>query len=121
MLHGIEPFKFDARICRAELPVHRTDLLVAMLLPALNLLTKLINRSDIVRQTLPRQHAPFDLSNIEPTRMFRGVVDLYSLGQGMRLSGRKDFVERGRGVRIRLSITTTTFAASGYFLQAPLA
>ncbi len=34
LLHGIEPFEFDARIRGAELPIDRADSLTAMVLPA---------------------------------------------------------------------------------------
>ena len=54
LLHGIEPLEFDARVSRAKLPVHCADTLVPMILPALNLLTKLLNRGNVVRQTLAR-------------------------------------------------------------------
>jgi len=64
LLHGIEAFEFDERIRRAELPVDCADSLVAMILPALNLLIKLIDGGNVVGQTLPRQDAQFDLSNI---------------------------------------------------------
>ncbi len=54
LLHGIESFEFDARIRRAELPVHRADLLVTMILPLLNLLTEVLDGGNVVGQTLPR-------------------------------------------------------------------
>jgi YD repeat-containing protein len=76
LLHGIEAFEFDARIRRAELPVHRADSLVTMILPTLNLLTEVLNGSNIVSQPLPRQHTEFNFGNIEPARMFGGIVDL---------------------------------------------
>src|SRR6266487_742164 len=37
LLHRIEAFELDARICRAELLIHCTNPLVALLLPVLNL------------------------------------------------------------------------------------
>jgi hypothetical protein len=40
LLHGIESLQFETRIRRAELPVDRTDSLIAMILPALNLPTQ---------------------------------------------------------------------------------
>src|SRR2546421_2621305 len=76
LLHGIEAFEFDARVRCAELPVDRAHSLVAVILPALNLLTKLLNRGDVVRQTLPRQHTQFDLGDVDSARMFGRVVDL---------------------------------------------
>jgi hypothetical protein len=57
LLYWVETFEFDARIRRPKSPVHRADSLVSMLLPTLNLLTEILNRGDIVRQTLPCQHA----------------------------------------------------------------
>ncbi len=56
-LHRIESLEFDTRIRRAELPVHRTDSLVAMILPVLNLLTEVLDSRNVVGQTLPRKHA----------------------------------------------------------------
>ncbi len=88
LLHGIESLEFDARIRGAELPVDRADSLVPMLLPALDLLAKILNRSNVVCQALPRQHTQFDLGDIQPTRMLRGVVDLQAVDQGFGLPGR---------------------------------
>jgi len=48
LLHGIEALEFDARVSRAELPVDSADSLVAMLLPTLNLLTEILDGSNIV-------------------------------------------------------------------------
>lgn len=112
-MHGIEPFEFDASIRRAELPVDRADSLVAMLLPALNLPTELLDGGNVVGQTLPRQHAQFDLGNVEPAGMLGGVMDLQTLGQSFGLLRRGDLVERAGVWVLRLSITTITFAASG--------
>src|SRR6266536_5099952 len=101
-LHRIEAFEFDTRIRRAELPVDGADLLVAMLLPALNLLTEILDSSNVMGQALPRQHTEFDLGDVEPTGMFGGVMDLQSVGQSLGLFWRKDLVERGRGVGIEV-------------------
>ena len=49
MLHGIEPFEFDTRISRTELPVDGTDLLVAMVLPKPYLPTKVLNGGNVVK------------------------------------------------------------------------
>jgi hypothetical protein len=73
LLHGIESLEFDARISRAELPVHCADSLVAMILPTLNLLTEFLDGHNIASQTLPCQYNQFDLGNIEPARMLGGV------------------------------------------------
>jgi len=79
LLHRIEAFQFDARIRCAELPVDRADLLVALILPLLRLLTKFLNSRNVVGKALPCQHTQFDLGNIQPTRMLRGVVDLQAV------------------------------------------
>jgi|GEM_PF-4409620 len=94
LLDGIEAFQFDARIRRAKLPIDRADSLVPMLLPTLNLLTEFLNSRNIVGQALPRQHTQFDLGNIEPTRMLRGVVDLQTVDQRFSLFRRKDLIKR---------------------------
>jgi len=85
LLYGIESLELDARICRAKLPVHRANSLVAMLLPELNLLTKLLNLGDVVRQALPCQPAQFNLGNIEPRSMLEGVMDFQTVDQGFGL------------------------------------
>ena len=93
MLNGIESLQFDTRISDAELPIHRADSLIAMLLPTLNLVTEVLDGGNVVSQTLPRQHAEFDLSNVEPAGALGGVMDLQPLGKGMRLCRGKHFVE----------------------------
>jgi hypothetical protein len=113
LLHRIEAFELDARICRAESPIHCTDPLVALLLPVLNLLAEVLDSRDVVGQALSGQHREFDLGNIQPTGMLGGVMDLQPVREGLGLFRRKDFVERGGRVRLRLSITTTTLLASG--------
>lgn len=102
MLYRIETFQFDARIRCAELPVDGTDALIAMLLPTLDLLAKLLNCGNVVGQTLPRQHTQFDLGNIEPARMLRGIVDLQTVDQGFGLLRRKHFIKRSRRMRIQI-------------------
>ena len=54
LLHRIESLQFDACICCAELPVHRADSLVPMILPTLNLLAEILDRGNVVGQALPR-------------------------------------------------------------------
>jgi hypothetical protein len=76
LLHGIQPLQFDACISGAELPVDRADLLITMLLPALNLLTELLDGGNVVGQVLSLTHIQFNLGNIEPARMFGRVMDL---------------------------------------------
>ena len=76
LLHGIEPFEFDARIRCTELPIDGADPLVAMILPALNLLAEILDSGNVVGQALARQDAQFDLGNVESARMLGGVMDL---------------------------------------------
>jgi hypothetical protein len=87
--HRIEPFQFDARIRRAKLPADRADSLVAVILPALHLLTQFLNGGNVVRQALLRQHREFDLSNVEPTRVLRGVMNLQPIREALACSGGK--------------------------------
>ena len=108
MLYGIKAFEFDARVRRAELPVHRANLLVAMILPALNLPTEVLDSGDIVGQALPCQDTQFDLGNIEPTRMLGGVVDFQAVDEGFCLLRRKYLVERSGRVRVKLSRGVTS-------------
>lgn len=89
LLHRIESLEFNARILRAKLPVDRADLLVTLILPLVRLLTEFLHGCNVVCQALPRQHTQFNLGNIQPTRMLRGVVDLQAVDQGFGLSGGK--------------------------------
>ena len=102
LLHGIEPFEFDARIRRAKLPVHCADSLVTLILPLLRLLTEVLYGCNVVRQALPRQHTQFDLGNIQPTRMLRRVVDLQAVDQRFGLFRRKDLIKRSGRVCIEI-------------------
>src|SRR5260370_22245515 len=100
LLHGIEAFEFDARISSTELPVRGADSLIAMILPALDLLTQFFHGGNVVRQALPRQDTQFNLGNIQPTCMLGSVMNLQTIGQGFGLLRRKNLVERSWGMRI---------------------
>src|SRR5215471_10863142 len=66
-------------------------------------LPEILNRGNAVSQTLPSQHTEFDLRDIEPARVLGGIVDLKTVDQSSGLFGWKDFVERGRGMRIQVA------------------
>jgi hypothetical protein len=100
--HRIQSLEFDACIRRPELSVDGANALVALLLPLLNLTTKLLNGGDVVSQALPRQDAEFNLSNIEPTGVLGCVMDLQAIGQSFGLFRREDFVEGGLRVGIEV-------------------
>ena len=85
LLYRIKLIEFDAYVSRAELPVHRAYLLVAVVLPKLYLLAEVLNGGNIVGQALTRQHTQFNLGNSEPVRVLRRVVDLQTIGQGFGL------------------------------------
>src|SRR5258708_17717330 len=87
-----------------------------MLLPTLDLLAKVLNRSNVVCQALPRQHREFDLGDIQPTRMLRGVVDLQAVDQGFGLLRQKHFIERGWCVRIEVIHHQDDFLGIGILL-----
>jgi hypothetical protein len=76
LLHRIEALEFDTCISGAELPVHRANPLVALLLPALNLPTQLLDGGNVVGQALPCEHREFNLGDVEPTGVLGGVMDL---------------------------------------------
>ena len=50
LLHRIEALQLNARIRRAELPVDGTNSLVAMILPVLNLLTKVLDGGNVAHE-----------------------------------------------------------------------
>ena len=102
MLHRIEPFEFDARVSRTELPVHCADSLVAMILPTLHLPTEFLDGGEVVGQTLLCQNTQFDLGNVELTGMLGGVVDFQAVDEGFSLLWWKDFVERSGCARIEI-------------------
>ncbi len=91
LLHGIQSLEFNAGIRGAELPVDRAHSLVAMILPLLNLLTGFFDSGNVVRQTLPHQHAQFNFGNIQPTGVFGGIMDLQAICQGFGLCRREYF------------------------------
>lgn len=114
LLHGIETFEFDARISGAELPVDCSHPLIAMVLPALNLPTQFLDSGNVVGQTLPGQHAQFDLSDIEPTRVDGGCNGSLSDQPALWPVPVERPLRSEAGVWVlRLSITTTTFGTSG--------
>ena len=116
MLHRVESLQFDARIRRAELPVDRADPLVAMVLPALNLLAEVLDGGNVVGQALPGQHTQFDLSNIEPAGVLGGVMDLQSIRESFGLFRRQHLVERGGRVGIEVVHHQDDFLSFGIVL-----
>ncbi len=85
-----------------ELPVEDANALVALPLPLLGLPTEFRDGRNIVSQALACQDTKFNLGNVEPTRMFGGVVDFQAVDQGIGLFRRKHFVEGGRSVGIEV-------------------
>ena len=63
---GVQTGELDARIGSGKAPVNGRHALVAIVLPALHLLTQLIDGRNVVLQPLPRQHRQFNLGDIEP-------------------------------------------------------
>jgi hypothetical protein len=62
---------------------------------------------------LPTQHTPLDRGHVEPTAVFRGVVDLELAVQPARVRWREAFVERAGVCVLSLSKTSTMRSASG--------
>ena len=53
LLHGVKPFEFDTRVRRGKLPTDRPDAQIALLLPLLDTLKKLLNRVHALIGGLP--------------------------------------------------------------------
>jgi hypothetical protein len=72
----VKAFEFDAGIQSGELPVHPFLGRVSPLFPPLCFLGERFHIWDPSIQALHRQDTELDLSDIEPTAMLGGMVDL---------------------------------------------
>lgn len=63
---------------------------------------QLVDGADSPVQTLADEHRELAFGNVEPTSMFRGVMDLEAMGQPSRLFGGICFVEAGGGVDVEV-------------------
>ena len=72
----VEAFELDAGFLSRELPVNALFRRVAPLFPLLCFLGERLQIWDPAIQALHRQDTEFDLRDIEPTAMLRGMVEL---------------------------------------------
>src|SRR5919109_2167083 len=89
----VEAFEFDAGIQSGELPVHPFWGCVAPLFPLLCFLCERLQVWNPAIEALHRQDTELDLSDIEPTAMLGGVMDLQTRGQPARLFWREGLIE----------------------------
>ena len=92
--------------------------IVAMGLPGVDFLSEDFEAGDPAIQALAGQGAEFDLGDIKPATVLRGVVELDSFGQATGLGCGKGFVERGGGVSVEVVEDESDFDRLGVtFLQ----
>src|SRR5262245_15750061 len=98
----VEAFEFDAGIQSGELPVHPFWGRVSPLFPLLGFLYKRLHVWDPTIQALHGQDTELNLSDIEPTAVLRGVMDLQTRGQPARLLWREGLIERANPMGIEV-------------------
>ncbi len=76
--------------------------MVAGGIPRLQFVLQGLVVTDAAVQALAGQNAQFDFGDIEPTAVTRGIDQMESLGQVMRLLSGERFVQGGDGVRVEV-------------------
>ena len=71
----VETLELDACISSGKAPVDRDGLLIARVLPGVDLALQLLLCANAARETLARQSGKFNLGHIQPTAMYWGVMD----------------------------------------------
>lgn len=99
---GIESAQFDSGVGRLELPVDRIGGLVASRFPGGHFAAKKRSGLDAAIQTLTTQHAQLALGDVQPTAVFRSVVNFQAVGQPVGFCGIERFVERSGIVSIQV-------------------
>ena len=85
-----------------ELPIDLAVDRIARFLPCINFATKQCRTLDTTIQALTLQNAEFTFGNVQPTAVFRRVVNLQTLGQRASDSRFKRFVERARRMGVEV-------------------
>jgi hypothetical protein len=76
--------------------------LVPFAVPCLNLFDECGLRRDTAPQALPTQMAEFDFRHVEPTAVFRRIMDLSFIRDSFRLRRIKGFIKSGFGMGIQI-------------------
>jgi resolvase-like protein len=100
--HGIQTLELDASVRRGELPVNFHLLRVAGMLPGGDFRPHCLDVGDAPVQALSLQYSQFELSHVQPTAVFRRVMNLQFVDQAPCLVWRKSLVQRGRFVRVEI-------------------
>jgi hypothetical protein len=77
-------------------------LLIPLGVPRLDLVDERGLRRDTAPQALTAQMAEFDLRHVEPTAVFRRIMDLSFICDSFRLRRSKGFIKRSFGVGIQI-------------------
>src|SRR5438270_9893758 len=94
--------EFDAGISRGETPINGGLSVITLLLPGTNTLLCLLKASDSPSQALSSQHREFNFGHVEPTAVFRCVMDLQFFRQAPCLLGCEHLIERRRAMGIEI-------------------
>ena len=104
-----------------KLRVYRERFLISIVDPGVNFLGQSSRIWDSTIQTLTGKDAQMDFSNVEPTAVLGGVMNLQLLGNAFGLFRRKSLIQRsldvsvevvqhqGDSLRLRIVVSTSSF------------
>ena len=89
----IKTFEFIPGFLGGKLPVNRESFFGTLFGPLLSNLVKVILRGNALLQALPAQDRKLTFGHVQPTAVYRRVMERYFLGQGSRLLWHKRLIE----------------------------
>ena len=98
--------KFSASVLSGEAPVNDGGSLVTLMFQRRDLSFQYHLVADSTVKTLVAQDAQLYLSHVQPTAVYRSVMELQALGDAPRFGWLKGIVQRTQLVSLRLSSTS---------------
>jgi len=109
----IESFELDSGIGSGELPFDFRLRLVAVALPSVDFVSEFVSIRDSAVETLASKDSQFDLRHVQPTSVFRCVVNFEFVDQAAGFFGREGRVERRRFVSVEVVLNEHDFLRVG--------
>src|SRR5437667_12367763 len=98
----IEIMELVTSVVGGEAPRDGAALSIALSLQGSDTLAQHLHAFHATRQTATRKDTDLDLGHIQPTTMFRRIMELHPLQDAPRFCRREGFIQGSSGVRIQI-------------------
>src|SRR5215472_6404625 len=96
--------KFVTSIVGGKAPRDGAALSITLGLQGSNTLAQVLHTCHATRQTTSREDTDLDLGHIQPTAMFRGVMELDALQDAPGLGRREGFIQSSGGMCVQVIV-----------------